>query len=142
MTRRRRRRPRWPGVSARGAVAVLEGDQIDDEVGHGVAATQHVPGLRVHKAAQVALLGGPGDGVEGTGGVEAGLGHILGKPGDTIMAHHKRRRPKNGRAGCLLCKPWKANGFARGTRSDGERFSDHRRRALADRQRRTALYSR
>ncbi len=24
--------------------------------------------------------------------------------------HHKRRRPKNRRAGCLLCKPWKANG--------------------------------
>jgi hypothetical protein len=26
------------------------------------------------------------------------------------MAHHKRRRPKNRRAGCLLCKPQKANG--------------------------------
>ena len=26
------------------------------------------------------------------------------------MAHHKRRRPKNRRAGCLLCKPHKANG--------------------------------
>ena len=26
------------------------------------------------------------------------------------MAHHKRRRPKNRRAGCLLCKPWKVNG--------------------------------
>jgi hypothetical protein len=25
------------------------------------------------------------------------------------MAHHKRRRPKNRRAGCLMCKPWKAN---------------------------------
>jgi hypothetical protein len=23
--------------------------------------------------------------------------------------HHKRRRPKNRRAGCLLCKPHKAN---------------------------------
>lgn len=23
--------------------------------------------------------------------------------------HHKRRRPKNQRAGCLMCKPWKAN---------------------------------
>lgn len=23
--------------------------------------------------------------------------------------HHKRGRPKNRRAGCLLCKPWKAN---------------------------------
>ena len=25
------------------------------------------------------------------------------------MAHHKRGRPKNRRAGCLLCKPHKAN---------------------------------
>ena len=26
------------------------------------------------------------------------------------MPHHKRRRPKNRRAGCLMCKPQKANG--------------------------------
>ena len=26
------------------------------------------------------------------------------------MTHHKRARPKNRRAGCLLCKPHKANG--------------------------------
>jgi hypothetical protein len=26
------------------------------------------------------------------------------------MAHHKRRRPKNRRGGCLYCKYWKANG--------------------------------
>jgi len=25
------------------------------------------------------------------------------------MAHHKRRRPKNRRAGCLMCKPNKMN---------------------------------
>jgi hypothetical protein len=25
------------------------------------------------------------------------------------MAHHKRRRAKNQRAGCLMCKPHKAN---------------------------------
>ena len=24
--------------------------------------------------------------------------------------HHKRKRPKSARAGCLLCKPHKANG--------------------------------
>jgi len=24
--------------------------------------------------------------------------------------HHKRKRPKSRRAGCLLCKPYKANG--------------------------------
>lgn len=27
------------------------------------------------------------------------------------MSHHKRRRPKNRRPGCLLCKPQKANGI-------------------------------
>jgi len=26
------------------------------------------------------------------------------------MANHKRKRPKNRRAGCLFCKPQKANG--------------------------------
>jgi hypothetical protein len=26
------------------------------------------------------------------------------------MANHKRKRPKNRRAGCLMCKPHKANG--------------------------------
>ena len=26
------------------------------------------------------------------------------------MANHKRGRPKNRRAGCLMCKPHKANG--------------------------------
>ena len=33
------------------------------------------------------------------------------------MAHHKRRRPKNRRAGCLLCKPHKANHAAHADRS-------------------------
>jgi hypothetical protein len=44
--------------------------------------------------------------------------------------HHKRKRPKNGRAGCLMCKPWKVNGFAT-ERKEGERFSDHKRHARA-----------
>ena len=48
------------------------------------------------------------------------------------MAHHKRKRPKNRRAGCLLCKPWKVNGFSQ-RRADAEQFGDHRRRLLADR---------
>lgn len=26
------------------------------------------------------------------------------------MAHHKRRRPKSSRSGCLLCKYWKHQG--------------------------------
>lgn len=27
--------------------------------------------------------------------------------------HHKRKRPKNRRAGCLMCKPHKANGIGK-----------------------------
>ena len=26
------------------------------------------------------------------------------------MAHHKRKKRKNARAGCIMCKPHKANG--------------------------------
>lgn len=44
------------------------------------------------------------------------------------MANHKRKRPRNQRAGCKMCKGWKVNGF-RTERRDGERFSDHRRRS-------------
>jgi hypothetical protein len=33
-----------------------------------------------------------------------------GTTGGLVMAHHKRHRPKNRRAGCLLCKPHKMNG--------------------------------
>jgi len=57
------------------------------------------------------------------------------------MAHHKRRQPKNRRAGCLLCKPWKMNGFAK-NRLDGERLSDHRRRRFADQEVEQAYLSR
>ena len=42
--------------------------------------------------------------------------------------HHKRKRPKNARAGCLLWKPWK---FAT-QRTEGEAFSDHVRRHAED----------
>jgi hypothetical protein len=48
------------------------------------------------------------------------------------MANHKRKRPKNRRAGCLLCKRWKVNGFAT-NRIDAEQFGDHRRRFFAER---------
>ncbi len=40
---------------------------------------------------------------------------------------HKRGRARNQRAGCKLCKPWKANGI-RTERVGGEKFSDHARR--------------
>jgi hypothetical protein len=53
------------------------------------------------------------------------------------VAHHKRKRPKNRRAGCLLCKRWKVNGFAK-SRVDAEQFSDHRRRLFAERAVRSA----
>ena len=45
--------------------------------------------------------------------------------------NHKRGRPRNRRAGCKLCKPWKANGV-RTESADGERRSDHVRRRAAD----------
>jgi len=44
--------------------------------------------------------------------------------------NHKRRRPRNRRAGCKLCKPWKANGVST-ERAGGEKFSDHKRREAA-----------
>jgi hypothetical protein len=44
--------------------------------------------------------------------------------------HHKRKKPKNARAGCLQCKNWKINGY-RTERADGERHRDHVRRAAA-----------
>ncbi|TCR61840.1 hypothetical protein EV560_112181 [Bosea sp. BK604] len=31
--------------------------------------------------------------------------------------HHKRKRPKSSRAGCLLCKPHKANGCCAGSKN-------------------------
>jgi len=46
------------------------------------------------------------------------------------MAHHKRGRPKNRRAGCLLCKPWKVNGVSTEAK-DGEAFCEHKRRRFA-----------
>jgi hypothetical protein len=44
--------------------------------------------------------------------------------------HHKRKRARNRRAGCKMCKPWKVNGFAT-EREDGEKFTDHKRRMFA-----------
>ncbi len=44
--------------------------------------------------------------------------------------NHKRKRSRNRRAGCKLCKFWKINGFAT-ERVEGEKFSDHRRRSIA-----------
>ena len=46
--------------------------------------------------------------------------------------HHKRRRPKNRRAGCLLCKPHKGNGMK--SRSIHRALSDRRSIASMARQ--------
>lgn len=32
--------------------------------------------------------------------------------------NHKRHRPKNARAGCLMCKPWKVNGASKALPED------------------------
>lgn len=44
--------------------------------------------------------------------------------------NHKRKRPKNQRAGCLMCKYWKVNGYST-EKKEGEQFSSHRRRKQA-----------
>lgn len=46
------------------------------------------------------------------------------------MAHHKRGRARNRRAGCKMCKRHKVNGV-RTEALDGEAFHDHVRRDSA-----------
>lgn len=46
--------------------------------------------------------------------------------------HHKRKRPKSTRAGCLLCKPHKRQGSCLHQR---DKFSDRVRKMAADEQR-------
>ena len=48
--------------------------------------------------------------------------------------HHKRRKPKRLRAGCLMCKPWKMNGFGESKQEGAEAHSDRVRRDMADKQ--------
>lgn len=43
------------------------------------------------------------------------------------MHHKKGRTQRNVRAGCKMCKPWKASGV-RTERIDGEKFGDHKHR--------------
>jgi len=46
------------------------------------------------------------------------------------MANHKRRRPKAGRAGCLLCKPHKLTATVKARRGrERHRELEHERRA-------------
>lgn len=45
------------------------------------------------------------------------------------MSHHKRRRPRNQRAGCKMCKPWKINGAGDSNMMEHpEKWSDYKRR--------------
>ena len=44
--------------------------------------------------------------------------------------HHKRKRRKNLRAGCLFCKYWKGNGHRNPEYKEFEKFSDHKRRVV------------
>lgn len=44
--------------------------------------------------------------------------------------HHKRRRARNRRAGCKLCKGWKVNGHGK-ERVDHYSFGDFRGRLVA-----------
>ena len=46
------------------------------------------------------------------------------------MTNHKRKRPKNRRAGCLCCKPHKMNGWGK-NRLDGHHFATRRKRLHA-----------
>jgi hypothetical protein len=44
------------------------------------------------------------------------------------MAHHKRKRPKSRRSGCLLCKPHKLTARAKAERRRRRRLAfDHER---------------
>jgi hypothetical protein len=59
------------------------------------------------------------------------------------MAHHKRRRPKNRRAGCLMCKPHKVCGSKHPNLVAVERQlqvgREERRPASADNELRSAI---
>jgi hypothetical protein len=45
--------------------------------------------------------------------------------------HHKRKRPKSRRNGCLLCKPHKANGCGHTGKSDGLNMRNKKRMVAA-----------
>jgi hypothetical protein len=48
------------------------------------------------------------------------------------MAHHKRRRPKAARGGCLLCRPWNLPASRPSMPTRQERRAGPARRVLAD----------
>ena len=46
------------------------------------------------------------------------------------MANHKRRKPKNSRAGCLMCKPWKVNGQNKESKANAKPADFKRKEAM------------
>lgn len=46
--------------------------------------------------------------------------------------HHKRGKPKNARAGCLMCKPNKQNGWAKHVKLGHTGFGNIRKQILSD----------
>jgi len=49
------------------------------------------------------------------------------------MAHHKRKRPKHRRGGCLLCKPYKLTANVKAVRAEDRRsWTRHERIASQD----------
>lgn len=56
------------------------------------------------------------------------------------MAHHKRKRPKQRRGGCLLCKPHKLTANAKSERRKGRRDWTLNERAAGDHGDRNQLY--
>jgi hypothetical protein len=58
---------------------------------------------------------------------------------EVAMAHHKRRRPKNRRAGCLLCKPHKANGIGSQKRAEYRSDRQWMRAEAGEREQRGAV---
>lgn len=47
------------------------------------------------------------------------------------MGHHKRKKPKSSRSGCLLCKPHKANHCGHTGKTDGLNMRNLKRRQRA-----------
>ena len=54
--------------------------------------------------------------------------------------NHKRGKPKNARAGCLMCKHWKMNGYGK-NKPDWESYSSHKRRVFTGEERDQYLYT-
>jgi len=48
--------------------------------------------------------------------------------------HHKRRRPKNRRSGCLMCKAHKMNGATRKMQEDARTGRQEARARVAERE--------